>query len=239
MNTLSIPDKCRVAIAWLLVKLGLLHHDDFSNDELNTILQHYFPQTLDVDIPIGTATLRCDKSTVRLVKDTHRVSLVIPQEFKIEVLANPVYRAHVITSVSAMPYFDKPAACIRFIDIRLDNIEWLNDEYSFVRDTSAVLEQLSVVSLTNTLTSPFKRILNTMTGGVSQSSLNYLKSFTQDSKQRILTNHKPAIEQAILNKLAAQNLSVALDDKIWRHYLFSRIGTRITVEQDQLRFWLS
>ena len=239
MNTLSVSDKCRVAIAWLLVKFGRLHYDDFSKEELNSVIEDYFPQLLEIDIPIGNATLNCKQGSVKLIKGTHRVSLVIPQEFKIEVLANPIYRAHVITHISAKPYFDKRQSSIRFTEVSLDNIEWVNDEYSLVQDTSALLQQLSVVSLTNTLTSPFKRLLSTVTGGLPQSSLNYLQSFTQDNKQRILTNHKPALEKAILAKLETQTLSVELDDTIWRHYLFSRIGTRITVEENQLRFWLS
>lgn len=222
-----------------MVRTHQLKHDDFTEQELNDLITPYFPQTLEVDVPAGTAELRCEQSELSMPIATNRLTLSILTTFQVVVLGNPLYRAHVIATLSALPDYNVAAKQLDIVDVRLDQLSLVQDEYSLVKDASFLLQQLPPVSIANALTSPFKRVINKVTGGFSQSALNYLQAFTQGNKQRLLEDHSPAIEKALLNKLADVDLTVTMRDTEWREYLFKLLGQKVTVEDHRLRFWLS
>lgn len=222
-----------------MAKCGLIKYDDFTERELNSLIDKYFPFEMDVSVPIGKAKLKCVSATVKLSQASGKLGLILLNDFTVEVMGNPVYRAHITARVSTKPEYKKANARIEFNDIRLDQLELIEDEYTLVKDTSSILEQLSPVSVTSALASPFKRALNAVTGGMSESAFTYLQSFTTQNKQRILSNHQSAIEQALLTEIHARDISVNMDPTHWREYLFSRIGTHISVEDQRLRFWIS
>ena len=239
MKQLNFKDKCRVAAGWFLVKTGQLSHDDFTEEELNALIAPYFPQTLEVDVPAGSATLVCEESELSMPISTNRLTLSLLTRFQVVVLGNPLYRAHVIATLSALPDYQAEDKRLDIVDIKLDQLSLVHDEYSLVKDASFLLQQLPPVSLANVLTSPLKRVINKVTGGFSDSAINYLQAFTKGNKQRLLEDHSPAIEKALLNKLAELDLSVSMSEQVWREYLFRLLGQKVTVEDHRLRFWLS
>ncbi|MBO1255132.1 hypothetical protein J3L16_05450 [Alteromonas sp. 5E99-2] len=238
MKNLSFADRCRVIIAWVLVKCGRLHFDDFSEQELNELISPYLPQEITVDVPIGNATLQCNNATVSLNVD-NRLRLHTTNAFSIDFMGNTLYRIHVMAIISASPNYIRKHEKLTFIDLKIDELQWIDDEYTLIKETTNRLTQYSPLAFTASLASPLTSMLNTATAGLSSSAITYLNSIAQNNKQQVLDDHKPAIEQAIVTQLNKSAGSITMDQAIWREYVFSKIGKKVTVEHNKLRFWLS
>ncbi len=237
MKNLSFADRCRVIVAWVLVKCGQLKYDDFSEQELNELILPFLPQEITVDVPIGNASLHCNNATVSLAFD-NRMTLHTTNAFSIDFMGNTLYRVHVQAIISATPNYINNQEKLTFTDVKIDDLQWIDDEYTLIKDTSNRLNQYSPLAFTASLASPLTSILNTATAGLSNTAMTYLNSIAQSNKQRVLDDHKTAIEQAIVAQLKKNTRSITMDHSIWREYLFSKIGKKVTVEQSKLRFWL-
>ena len=239
MRNLSIADKCKVIAAWILVKMKRLQYEDFNQQELNEYLVDYFPYALDVPVPVGNAVLTIVQGDVCLNTETHRIELHLQNDFNVEVLANPIYRTHVNAKLSAEINYDDTVKTLFFNKIRLDSLQWINDDYTLISDTRQLLNSITPASLFGGIANPLKNIINTVTGGFSDSALNYLRSFTNANKQHLLDEHKATIEKAILAEINKQPLYYQMQDNIWREYLFRQRGTHVSIADQRLRFWLS
>lgn len=247
MKYLSFTDKCRVLFAGCLIKLKVLKHDQFSEAELNELIAKFFPQELAVDVPVGEATLVCHQGVLSMPQTTNKITLSLDTTFNISMVGNPIYRAHVSAKLSASPLYNVAQSKLQLIDITLDKLQLIDDEYSLVKDTSSLIKQISSIStplqsslsIAAALAFPVKQVVNTLTGGLSDASIHYLQSFTQSNKQKLLADHRPNIENALLKKCYEEDLSISMNDSIWREYLFKRFGKRVSVENRELKFWMT
>ena len=95
-HPLSLKNRLKVAIAMLLVKLGKLKYDQFTEQELNQLIVGYFPQALTLPVPVGKASLKLLQGEISMPTSTDRIQLQLFCSIEIRVLANPIYRAHLV-----------------------------------------------------------------------------------------------------------------------------------------------
>ncbi|MDM7860306.1 DUF1439 domain-containing protein [Alteromonas sp. ASW11-36] len=234
---LSFADRMKVLIAMIMVKMGKLKYDQFTEQELNDLIVPYFPQTLDIPVPIGKGQLTLLEGEISMPQSTNRIQLQLLCGLEIRVLANPIYRAHLVVIVSADPHYLSQHVTLTIENIRVDEVALINDEYALLSDTSKIIDSLSPVQLSGLLATPMKSALNILTAGTSNQAINYLQLYIGGSKQKILDYHRPQIENHVIQAIAENNLTFTLDPAEWRQNLFSRLGKHVVVEQSELRFY--
>ncbi|WP_100656822.1 DUF1439 domain-containing protein [Alteromonas flava] len=236
-HPLSFSDRLKVAAALVLVKLGKLKYDQFTEQELNDLLAPYFPQQIPIPVPIGKATLSLLEGELSMPESTNRLQLQLLCGMEVRVLGNPIYRAHLIVVVSALPDYDCTTKTLSIDTIQVDDMALVHDEYSLLKDTTKIIDSLSPVQLSSLFSSPVKSALSVLTAGSSTTAIGYLNLYIGGSKQRILDYHKPQIEEHIVNAVTAADLNFTLDPAEWRQNLFSRKGKTVVVEGRELRFY--
>lgn len=236
-HPLSLKNRLKVAIAMLLVKLGKLKYDQFTEQELNQLIVGYFPQALTLPVPVGKASLKLLQGEISMPTSTDRIQLQLFCSIEIRVLANPIYRAHLVIVVSADPHYLSEHSTLTIDNIRVDDVALLNDEYALLNDTSKLIDALSPVPIAGLLTNPMKSALNILTAGTSNQAIEYLQMYIGGSKQRILDYHRTQIEDHVINAIANEDLTIELDPAEWRQNLFSRLGKEVVVEDNELRFY--
>ncbi|MBT0587446.1 DUF1439 domain-containing protein [Alteromonas oceanisediminis] len=236
-QTLSLSDRCKVAIAMLLVKLGKLKYDQFSEAELNALIVTHFPQSMPLPVPVGKGRLTLITGELFMPKSTNRLELNVLCGLEIRVMGNPIYRAHVNVVVSAEPLYIAQQQLLSIDKLRVDSVALINDEYALLSDTTRLIDSLSPVQLSGFLGAPLKSALNVISGGTSNSAINYLKLYVGGSKQRILDYHREHIEDHIIATIANENIHTSMSHDDWRQNLFARLGKRVVVEERELRFY--
>lgn len=239
MQNLSFTDKMKVVGAYVLIKSRLHSFEDFTKHELNDSLNDILPYSINVNVPVGQAKLVITDAAITFDVIKNKLNIELQNEFKVTVLSNPIYCTHVQAMVSFTPKYQPAEGCIYPSDIGLDALTYIDDDYSFVSISEQLLNKLSPASVFDAFVNPVKQLVNEATAGLSDSALHYLQSFTQNNKQKLLNEHKPTIEKALLKELHKQNFSYKLNNNHWREWLFGRLGTHITVEREALRFWMS
>lgn len=236
-HPLSLKNRLKVAVAMLLVKLGKLKYDQFTEQELNELIVSYFPQSMELPAPVGKGTLKLLQGELSMPSSTDRLQLQLFCSIEIRVLANPIYRAHLVVIVSADPNYIVEHSTLTIENIRVDDVALLNDEYALLNDTSKLIDALSPVPITGLLANPMKSALNILTAGTSNQAIDYLQLYIGGSKQRILDYHRTQIEDHVISAVANEDLTIRLDPAEWRQNLFSRLGRIVVVEENELRFY--
>lgn len=239
MKELTFKEKCQVIAGWLLIKSGRFKFEIFTVDELNALLAPHLPLTLNVNVPVGKATLTCMTGNIHLPRAQNQIQLHLLTDFRVELAGNPIYRAHLKAEITAVPDYDVASKTLHFTNIQLPVLSLVDDEYSFVNDSRSILQQVPTLGLATSLVSPLKQVINTVTGGVSNAAMAYLESFTHGNKQKLLAQHRPAIEQALLAEIDQFDLHFVMRDNDWQEYLFARLGKRVSVDDHLLKFWFS
>ena len=239
MKQLTLADKFRYIGGWLLVKTGRLTYDAFTQSELTNLLKSFLPLQLDIDVPVGRGKFCCLEGEIIMPSQYGQIQLNLFTDFQVELMGNPIYRAHIIAILEGKPSYKIKAARLDIDDIRLHSLTLVHDEYSLIKDTSTLLQQLTPISLVNTLTAPFKHVVNTVTAGLSDSAVDYLQSYTNSNKQKLLDQHTPAIESALYQALDNLETSFTMRPSEWRESLFARFGKRVSVDDHLLKFWFS
>lgn len=240
MPSLSLKETLHFWTAYALVKLNKLRFDAFSEEELSTLVSELFPVTIPIDIPIGNAQLRCIRGKVEMPPNTTRIHLRILSEIEIRIMGNLIYRAHVSSTLSALPCYDSDLHTVRAIDIQLNALTFVNDDYALLNDTRFLIDKIAPVSnIANILTQPLKVALDVITPGTRSQVLDYLRLFLQGNKQKVLDYHKPQIQEQLMAQLDSMPTTFSLRDHIWRERLFKALGKRVTVHNNQLKFWFA
>ena len=220
-----------------MVKMGKLEYDQFNEDELNELLHPYFPQNLQFPVPIGKASLKIQTGELSMPISTNRLQLQLLCSVEIRVLANPIYRAHVVVVVSAAPRYSTSLKRLSIEKIIVDEVALIDDEYALLDDTTKIIDSLSPVPIGGLIAQPMKSALNLLTAGTSNQAISYLQMYIGGSKQRVLDYHRPQIEEQIIRAIATNDVNFELDPAEWRQNLFSRLGKHVAVEQNELRFY--
>ena len=236
MDKLSHRDWLKFAVGYCLVKLGQLKYDRFTKEELNALVAEHFPQQFDLPVPIGTGVLRILEGVISMPTDSARLHMQCLAGLEIKAMGSPIYRAHAIIQVSALPHYVEERHTLTLVDIKVDDVHLVNDEYSLLKDTQFLIDRLLPVPVTGLLGAPIKQALNVLSAGTSDQALNYLKLYVGGSKQRILDYHQPQIETALLDALANFDLDYQMQATQWREHLFAKLGKTVAVEESELRF---
>lgn len=223
----------------LMVRLGRLRRAEMNTTELDAMLRPAFPLHLDIPIPSGKGQIKVSGANTSL-PGNGRVQVALMCDFKVQVMANPLYQAHLLISLSAQPEFDKASGLIRAQDIRLIHIHLVKDNYAVINDAREILATLlpgplgSVVNLgiDLSISSALSLLEKSLYGDLSQ----YLKLYINGSKQRILDYHKPQIERQLLNYIQQHKPEYRLDNTLLDEKLFARFGKQIRAEKDVLAF---
>lgn len=236
MDKLSKTDWLKYAIGYCLVKLGKLKYDRFTTAELNALIVEHFPQQFDLIVPIGNGVIRIIEGVVSMPVDSVRLHLQCLAGVEVKVMGSPIYRAHAIVQISALPRYLEQTQTLTLVDIKVDDLHLVNDEYSLLKDTQFLIDKLLPVPVTGLLGAPIKQALNVLSAGTSDQALNYLKLYVGGSKQRILEYHQPQIEKALLEAVAEFDLDYQMQATQWREHLFAKLGKTVAVEESELRF---
>lgn len=238
MQQLNWPDKWRYTIAWLLVRLGKLTHDDFTEDELNALIHPFFPQHFPLSIPVGKGTVEVIRGHVRCVTASNRLSLQTLASVRIEAFGAQIYRAHLVITASCEPRYEIDASCLHLENVRVDSLRLINDDYGLIQDTSFLIKKLVPGARLGSLVGQsVLSALSVISGGISQQTLDYLSLYMEGSMQNVLDYHRPQIERSLLQELSRYDLHHIMRKDHWRECLFADVGKRVGIEQDRLRFY--
>jgi hypothetical protein len=236
---LTLKDRITLFIATWLVKFGKLNHDDFTQAELQTLIEDAFPYQFTFDIPVGVGTVNVLEGKVTLDNTANRVGLQCLAAVQIEVAASTIYRAHIVFALSATPHYDPNAETLYLTNLTTDTLTLINDDYAFIRDTQFLLSKFFPKGINSLLGKPLRSALSLFTAGTSDKASEYLKLYLSGSKQAILDYHKPQIDNAVTRQLTQDDLSHRMRDTQWREVLFARMGKNVRVEDNMLRFYLN
>ncbi|MFZ8200490.1 DUF1439 domain-containing protein [Alteromonas portus] len=237
-NNLSFKDKCKVYLAQWLVKWGKLTHDDFTKSELQTLVKGSFPYPFAFDIPMGAGTVTVLEGNIALDSANNRIGLQCLAALNIVVATTTIYRAHVVFTVSASPYYDKNMSTLYLTDITTDSVTLVNDDYALIKDTQFLMSRFFPKSVNSLLGGSLKSALSLFSAGASDMAADYLKVYLSGSKQAVLDYHIPHINNAIKTQIKQEDLSHRMRNDHWREVLFSKAGRNVRVEDDVLRFYL-
>jgi len=237
-NNLSLKDKCKVFFAQWLVKLGRLTHDDFTKSELHNLIKNSFPYVFTFEIPVGTGTVTVLEGNLILDDERNRIGLQCLAALNIEIAATTIYRAHVVFTLSATPYYDKNMSTLYLVDLKTDNVTLVNDDYALIKDTQFLLTRFFPKNVNNLLGRPLKTAFSLFSAGTSDIAADYLQLYLSGSKQKVLDYHTPQIDSAIKKQITQETLSHTMRNDHWREVLFAKLGQNVRVEENVLRFYL-
>lgn len=228
--------RLRIWTAKWLIRWGKLTHSDYTVDELNDLLAPHLPLNFDVDVPTGSGTLTLLEGQLSLPTDANRVDVQLLCAFDVNGKNSPLYRAHLIVTLQAIPDYDPETACVRICQLDVGEVRLVNDEYAFLNDSKDILNRLVPKPMQNLFMGTVLSTVGFMTAGGSDTLLNYLRLYLSGSKQRVLDYHRPQLTDLIQNLTRTDMLSYEMDDQDWQEYLFRRHGRQVLVEDGVLRF---
>ncbi|WP_156413640.1 hypothetical protein [Lacimicrobium alkaliphilum] len=223
----------------LMVRLGRLRRVEMNKAELDAMLKPHLPLHFSISIPNGKGRINVIEATTSLPGDD-QIQTALLCEFKVDVLGNPLYQAHLLITLCASPTFDKPQGMLRAKNIRLLQTHLVKDNYAAVKDAREVFTKLlpgPLSSMVNlgidlSISSAMSMLENSLYGDLSQ----YLKLYINGSKQRILDYHKGQIEQQLLAYLEQHKPEYKLDNALLDERLFAEYGQQVRAEKQVLAF---
>lgn len=220
------------------MKWGKLTHDDFTKSELHDLVKGSFPYSFTFDIPMGTGTVTVLEGNITLDSESNRIGLQCLAALNIVVATTTIYRAHIVFTVSASPYYDKNMSTLYLTGVATDSVTLVNDDYALIKDTQFLMSRLFPKSVNSLLGGSLKSALSLFSAGTSDMAADYLKVYLSGSKQAVLDYHIPLINNAIKKQIKQEDLSHTMRNDHWREVLFSKAGQNVRVEDDVLRFYL-
>ena len=236
MSKQSIKQKAKVFAARMLIKLGRLRHVDYHEQEILDLITPHLPHTVNVDVPYGKGTLTVEQAQLSFNATDNHVGIQLFCAFNVDYVGNPLYRAHVVVSLLAVPHYDAEQKEVRLSELDILNLHLVEDEYSLIKDAQTVLALFVPRPLQNLVTGTVKSALGFLTSGVSDASLDYARLYAEGSKQRILDYHAPQLRERLQTLKDDPDTRYALNMDDWEDRLFARYGKRVYVTNKSLRF---
>ncbi|MCW8092565.1 DUF1439 domain-containing protein [Alteromonas sp. ASW11-130] len=241
MKTLNWQDKFKVIGTALLIKLGKLPYDKFTEEELNDFLPEQLPIEVPMTLPAVDAKVELQEGRIKLKAQPERITLQLLAAIQITAVASTLYRAHIMITISARPNYDPKTAMLGLEQIRIDSINLVNDEYALIMDAHNLMNKILPLifpkAMGRMISNPILGALRMVTGGTSDLAGNYFNLYLEGSKQRILDYHRPDIETALLNNLSNYPTQYTMREDHWREYVFKRWGKRVAVDEGEMRFF--
>lgn len=236
MQELGWKARWQVLLATVLVKLGKLTHDKFTEDELTELAEEFYPHDFSLNTPVGQGHVSLQRGKVFCNHKDNRVCLQSLASIDIQTVGTRLYRAHLVLVISAEPRYDKATATLHFDHIDVDDIRLINDDYSLIQDTRFLINKLMPGGLSGLLSNSVKNVLSLMSAGTSDQAINYLQLYLDGSKQKVLDYHRPQIAAELVAMTRDLPLHHTMRDDVWREVLFKRYGEQVVVANNALEF---
>ncbi|WP_102796251.1 hypothetical protein [Bowmanella denitrificans] len=215
--------------AWL-VRFGRLRQFSMSVDEVSALLVPNLPIQLNLAIPGGNGVLNV--LSVELSLPDNKMQMALLCEFKVEMRGVRIYQAHILATVQGKPHFLKQSATIRPMQVSLDTIQLLQDDYLVIKSSRDILARL----LPDSISGWVNASLDVFSGGLYKDAAAYLDLYVSGGKQRVLDYHKGQIEKQLLDLVTSGELDYQLDEHLPDERLFARLGKEVQVQNGQLVF---
>lgn len=148
MKQLEWRDKLRFYLARWMIRFNKLTHDAFTIQEINDLLQPYFPYEQDITVPFGNGFLSFDEAEVALNERDNRIEVQVFSSLRVMAMGNPIYRAHLVILISAKPDYSPGSDKIRVQEVQVDDIYTVNDEYALLMDSASLIDRFMPVPIT-------------------------------------------------------------------------------------------
>ncbi len=209
---------------------------DYSVDDISRLIQPHLPLSLPISVPKGEGRFTLSKASISMPLNSNHIQAEVLGGIEVTYLANPIYRAHVVLVVQAKPHYDHSIKNVLLTDLRITDINMLNDEYSILKDTSSLINLFVPSPVLSMVTGTMKTAFSIMTGTTASEANSYLQMYLSGSKQKVLDYHKPQIENIIVELAASEDMQYNLDIDNFEESLFIQYGKEVIVEDGHLRF---
>jgi len=191
---------------------------------------------LPIDVPRGKGQFTLNKVQITLPNKCNYIEAKAEGGMEITYLGNPIYRAHLAIVVQAKPYYEHTNNKVLLTDLCIADIYLINDEYSVLKDTTSLLNQIVPSPVLSMVTGTMKTAFNLMTGSTATEASRYLQMYIGGSKQKVLDFHKPQLERHIIDLAASDDMQYSLDKTDFEESLFMSFGKEVVVEDGCIRF---
>ncbi|NCP64403.1 MAG: hypothetical protein GW763_07520 [Paraglaciecola sp.] len=227
------------ALLWLapwLIRFKKLTHASYSVAEINQLITPHLPAHFPIAVPKGQGTVTLISAEVSIPLNASLLHAQVVGALDIQYLGNPIYRAHILVFITALPYYDCEEKTVCLKTPSISEIRLVNDEYALLKDSASLLKLFVPSQVRSLVSGTVKTALSMLTGGTSTEMNDYLQIYLDGSKQRILDYHKPQLEKLITRLAAGDDISYRLDESNWQEKLFALHGKTVAVEEGELRF---
>lgn len=229
-------EKVNQFIAKWMIKLGKLTHVDYTIEELNELAEPFFPQTLNVDVPVGKGIFTILHAEIDIPRNANAIHVQLLSSLDIDAVSNPLYRAHLQINLLLIPKYSVEHKTVSIDKLDLDAITLINDEYALLNDSRQLLDLVLPRGVQNLITGTFKSALGLVTAGSSDLASDYLHMYLSGSKQKVLDYHKPQLIKLIDELKHDPDFEYEMDDSDWQESLFRQYGKTVIVEDRSVRF---
>ncbi|WP_343860758.1 hypothetical protein [Aliiglaciecola litoralis] len=229
-------EKLNRLVAKWMIKLGKLTHVDYSISELNELVKPFFPQSMQIDVPVGKGLFTISEASVDIPRKSSHIEVQLHSSLDIDAIGNPLYRAHVLVILSLTPAYDKQHNTVSIGELELKSIHLINDQYAVINDSKQLLNMVLPKGVQNLITGTFKSAMGIMTAGSSDAASDYLRMYLSGSKQKVLDYHQPQLIKLIDELKHDPEFVFELDKHDWQQALFRQFGEKVVVEDRCVRF---
>lgn len=223
-------------IAKWMIKWGKLTHVDYTIEELNDLASPLFPQTFNVDVPVGKGLFTILEGEIDIPRRADKVHARLLSSLDIDAVSNPLYRAHLLIVLHITPQYNVEHKTVSIKEVELDSIQLIQDEYSVLNDSRHILDMLLPRGVQNLISGTFKSAIGLMTAGSADLASDYLKIYLSGSKQKVLDYHRPQLTKLIEQLKQDPELCYEMDESDWQEKLFRQYGKQVVVEDRAVRF---
>lgn len=232
----SWKTKLQQKVAEWLIRIRKIKHVDYTVDELNELIEPYFPQEFLVDVPVGKGTFTIVKADITIPRESQHIHIELACRLNIDSLGSPIYRANLRVNLLAAPNYDQQLKQVSLHGLDLDTIRIINDEYALLNDSKYMIDMVLPKGMRSLVTGTFKTAMGFMTVGSSDMASEYVKLYLTGSKQKVLDYHRPQIEKLIEDLKQDPDFIYQMDESDWQQKLFRRYGKTVVVEARCVRF---
>lgn len=224
---------------WLfswLIKFKRIKTVSLSAEELNSMLDANLPESFGFPVPRSKGRLDIKKATLEMPTDANHFEITLFCGVHIEMLANPIYRANIEILAHALPHFDVHEKVIQLAQINIASMTLVQDEYSLLKDTKYLMQQIVPGPVKSVLGVTMKTTLNIISNGTYDDARTYLSLYLDGSKQKVLDYHRPELEKIVLRLNNNGDLQYRLNEDVLEERLFADHGREVKVQNGSLQF---
>lgn len=226
------------AATWM-VKSKRLKREAMDVQTITDMLNDNLPTSLDFPVPGGTANLLIYNGEISLNSTRANAEVTLFCELKVEAMANRIYQAHAVATLSLTPAYDRDSQCLYPKDLVIDDLTLVKDRYSLIKDTQNLFKSLMPSPLKSMMDVTIKTTVSTMnllSVGAYDDAKGYFELYRLGSMQKVLDYHKPQIEALLQEQVDNGELQYQMDQRLFDERLFAELGQGVEIKDGQLWF---